>query len=82
MVMRKTPLTWPLTPLGQVMTTQAIKDELQHTISEINSRTDSPVFILQPNPEDITIDRQHATITANCEWYSKQELRKTLNEHH
>ena len=80
MVIRKTPLTWPLTPLGQIMTTQAITNELQATISEINSRTDSPVFILQPEPEDITIDRTTATITANCEWYSKQELRKQLQQ--
>lgn len=58
----------------------AIIKELQATINEINSRTDSPIFILQPNPEDIAIDKKTGTVTANCEWYSKQELRKQLQQ--
>lgn len=68
-------MSWPLTDLGRLMAPGDLIGEAMDAVSECNSLTEYPRLIVMPLPNAFAIDRDRGTISADCEWVWKRDLR-------
>jgi hypothetical protein len=65
--------SWPLTEQGKRMSVSQLYPEVTRTVSELNSRRDYPLLIMQPDPNDLV--KRHGRLVALTLIADKKNLR-------